>query len=152
MLRVRGGGWGPVYVSLSHRRTAGWGPSKGVCVMGGRGYRRRGRAGKVSGNFLLLRFCLAHWWAGVAMIKLGKRRWGREAEANIQTVNFSLFIIRKWRNIGDIEDISFIHLSTPVDNLSNLANIFQFMLSALLSREFYYMTNYFRMQHYTQQI
>ena len=58
--------------------------------MWGTGEGAGGRAGKVSGNFLLLSFCLAHWWAaGVAMINPGKQRRGegREAEANIQIVN-----------------------------------------------------------------
>ena len=56
-------------VTVPSPPSAGWGP-----VGVSRGTEEEGRTGKVSGYFLLLSFCLAHWWAGGAMIRPGKGR------------------------------------------------------------------------------
>ena len=105
MLRARGGGWGPVFVSL----WADWGP------VGVRGGQWRGeRTGKVSGYFLLLSFCLAHWWAGVAMIRLGKGdEGGGAANTNCKFWSaLNLKMKKYWRHGGYLASFIYQHQLT----------------------------------------
>ena len=87
----------------------------GLGPVGVRGGQWRGeRTGKVSGYFLLLSFCLAHWWAGVAMIRPGKGDEGGEA-ANTNCKFWSALNLKMkkyWRHRGYLASFIYQHQLT----------------------------------------